>query len=353
MIKQQRRQALISLQCLAVAALVAATTVTSFGPAVIVARDASQVTGQKRVGHHSKASSDGGTPRRNSPRQPLAPSLRVSRSEDGDVERLFPGTNAFLNATTDQGRIDTVATAASAFVGKDARNRNGGDVTDEPTTPVVDPSMRFLQEKLIQAGFLAAVALASYGVVTLVLTATMDAASSASRALGDEILHELASVGRFAVGLLVALFELVKVVLPIVGKGVLAAGRAAAPVVQETSSKIAEAATPYVQEAARSLNEAAAPYVDSVATAVDVSIVTPVLDAVDANIVAPMEDARNVVATSVDATLNGVTQTVTTTIQGVADGASNTVRDAVSVPMQGMTDSVKEATRSMRDILPF
>ncbi len=218
---------------------------------------------------------------------------------------------------------------------------------------------------LLQIGMVSVLAFVAYTVVTMVISGTADFLSSASHALSEEVLREFSQLGStvwaLVVSLALAAWEVLKIVVPFVGKGIVDVGKVAAPVVGDASSRLTEAATPYIQEATRAVNEAASPYIQEAARAVDESIVAPVVSAVDTNIVAPIQGAQSMVTSQIDSTLNDVGQTVSSTIQGVADQATATVKGAVDAqvitPLQDVTSkvdtTVKETMKSIQDTLTF
>jgi hypothetical protein len=234
-------------------------------------------------------------------------------------------------------------------------------------------------EFAMQVGTVAVLAFVGYTVITTAISGVMGVASSASHALTDEVMREFARLGSniwgLFVSLVMALWEVLKVVVPFVGKGIVDTGKAIAPVVGDAASSLSEAATPYMQEASRVVGEAASPYVQEAARVVDESLVAPVKLAVDANIVAPVQGAQtavtsqlNAVQTSVtsqiDSTLNDVGQTVSSTIQGATDQATAAVKGAVDAqtakivaPVQEITGkvdaSVKGAVKPLQDFLLF
>jgi hypothetical protein len=232
---------------------------------------------------------------------------------------------------------------------------------------------------ILQVGMVAVLGFLAYTVATMFLTGAMDMASSASDALGDEVGREMTLLGSrvwsLLISLSIALWEILKVLVPFIGKGIIDAGKAAAPVVGEASSRFTEVATPYVNEAARVVNEAATPYVQEAARAVDESVVAPVKSAVDANIMVPIQGAQNVmssqisamqssVTSQIDAAINDVGQSVSSTVQAAADQATTTLKEAIdaqtadiAAPIQDITTqvdaSIKGVVKPIQDALPF
>ena len=261
---------------------------------------------------------------------------------------------------------------------------NEGDFTNATTSSVSETSNNEYKdftktipsELLMQVGAAAVLALVAYLAVTSLLSGIAGMASSASHALGDEVVREMAQLGSNLWSLVgavaLAVWEVLTVVVPFVGKGIVDTGKAVAPVVSEASSRLSEAATPYVQEATRAVGEAASPYVQEASRVVDESLVTPMKSAVDANIVAPIQGAQTAVTSQLDAvqssvtsqidsTLNDVGQTVSSTIQGATDQATSAVKGAVdaqaakiAAPIQEMTGkvdmSVKETVKPLQGL---
>jgi hypothetical protein len=240
---------------------------------------------------------------------------------------------------------------------------------------------------VMQVGMVVVLALLGYTATAFVVSGAISVTSSATNALGDEVVREIGNLGSniwtLLVSVTLAVWEILKVVVPFIGKTVYDAGKAAAPVVGEASTRFVEVATPFVEEAARTVNDVTAPYVDSVAQTVDTAIVGPVKTAVETNVLTPLQGVQNSVTTQIDSTIQDVTQTVSSTIQGVTDGATNTVRETVLTPIQdvttkvdttvretvmnpiqdvttkvdtavsGVADSLKDVTKPIRDVLPF
>lgn len=260
---------------------------------------------------------------------------------------------------------------------------NDEDKVVEPNTPSEPPrnndendnnitariNNAFQSGIFMQVGIFAGLAIIAYTLVTMALSGATNMASSASHALSNEVVREIANLGSNVWALLVyvilAIWQILKVLVPFVGKGIMDAGKAAAPVVSEASSRFTEAATPYVQEATRAVNEVASPYVNEAARVVDESFMSPVRSAVDANVVAPLtsqiDAVQNTVTSQIGATVSVVSQTVTSTIQEASDQAASTLKEAVDakimVPIQDVTsamdESVKSAMKPIQESMPF
>lgn len=280
-------------------------------------------------------------------------------------------TTTSLHVTSNQFNEDDFANATSTV----SESSNVHDVSSNDKDTVGGIPTEFV----MQVGMVTILALVGYMVVTSLISGVMGIVFSASHAFSDEIMRELATLGSNLGGLVVslasALWEVLKVVIPFVGKGIVDTGKAVAPVVSDASSRLSEAATPYVQEATRVVGEAASPYMQEAARAVDESIVNPMKSAVDANIMAPIQGAQTAVTSQldtvqssvtsqIDSTLNEVGQSVSSTIQGATDQATATVKGVVDeqtakivAPLQdvsGKVDaSVKEAFKPIQNFFLF
>eukprot|EP00529_Nitzschia_sp_RCC80_P025928 CAMPEP_0113499314 /NCGR_PEP_ID=MMETSP0014_2-20120614/31679_1 /TAXON_ID=2857 /ORGANISM="Nitzschia sp." /LENGTH=346 /DNA_ID=CAMNT_0000393475 /DNA_START=40 /DNA_END=1080 /DNA_ORIENTATION=- /assembly_acc=CAM_ASM_000159 len=171
------------------------------------------------------------------------------------------------------------------------------------------------------------------------------AAAGAGHALGSEILRELGNLLGFVGSLVVALFELLKVVIPAVGKGIFAFGKAAAPVVAEKSQQLSDVAAPYAAKATQVVSDAAAPYVQEVTSTVETTVVQPLQQAVDANVVSPLQSAQEGAKASVEATIQGVQDTVSMQVNNV----QNSVTSQVGSSIQGVQDTVSAQMNNVQN----
>lgn len=177
------------------------------------------------------------------------------------------------------------------------------------------------------------------------LNAIVDTAShivsGAGHALGSEIVHEMGNVVGFVGSLVVALFEILKIVVPAVGKALFALGKAATPVLVEKSQQLSEAAAPYAAKATQVVSDAAAPYVNEVTTTVTTNVVQPFQQTLDAKVIAPLQSAQDEARATVEATIQNVQNTVTMQMNDV----QNSVTSQVETTLQSAQKQVEQILR--------
>ena len=197
--------------------------------------------------------------------------------------------------------------------------------------------------------------------------AVSNAAAGAGHALGSEILRELGNLLGLVGSLVVALFEILKVVIPAIGKGLFAFGKVAAPVVAEKSQQLSDVAAPYAAKASQIVSDAAAPYVQEVTSTVETTVVQPLQQAVESNVVSPLQSMQEGARASVDATIQGVQDTVSMQVNNVQNSVTSqvgssiqSVQDSVSAQINNVQNSVtsqvgsslQSAQKEVEQILP-
>jgi hypothetical protein len=247
----------------------------------------------------------------------------------------------------------TVTTTATAALSRSTclAVASTSDNNSEKPPETADDSSVSLKEGAIKVALGIVALLVVYNFFSFILTATATLATSAATAVGNELFSELGRAGAFLLQLLAAIvgatWEGLQYIVPVVGKGVLAAGQAAAPVVEDATRTVMETASPLVQDASRQLSTAAAPYLESASQAIDSSVGAALRDAsasVGSAVDATIQDASQAMTSAVDMTivtplrdavdvplsaLKGATDGVTSTFQGIADGAASSVQSVL------------------------
>lgn len=201
-------------------------------------------------------------------------------------------------------------------------------------------------ESAVQGGMILAVVVLAYIVTSSVFAVAGDIAVSALRGLSDEFLREMNKVAVSLVSLLgtliMATWDGLLFILPLVAKAVVTSVQAAIPVLKDASETLVEFAAPFVEEAKVEVAAVAAPYVDHltdvVHQATDSTIVEPMHQlsrTVDTTIITPLQEAKDNLLDVVDAT-------VVTPIQDVADIMVNAIDTNVVAPIQDVRDTVTD-----------
>jgi hypothetical protein len=184
--------------------------------------------------------------------------------------------------------------------------------------------------------------------VVLTLCFGLSMASTLMEFLANETVREagivFANIGSFFMAMLGIVLEALKVLVPVVGKGVYAGVQAAAPAVGKAAQEFGTAAQPYVQDASETLSKTAAPVLDSAKTSLDFNVMAPVKGlvegmeqsvnaAVDTNVRMPVKELGDSFHQAVDTTF-------VAPVKGLGDSFNQAVDATFVAPVKGLGDSL-------------
>ena len=259
--------------------------------------------------------------------------------------------------------------------GNDLDNENLGPSKTSSVTGKDGGNDDEMQEIMAKVAAVAVGGFVLFNIASFALSTTMALTTAALSALVDEIGREFANLFSFFGNIFMGALGLLSKLLPAVGKGVVSAGKSAAPYVETAARQVGEVATPVLQDAGEQLSKTAAPYVapmvdavdstiksatDSVGSAVDTTIVSPLREAtdsakvavgsaIDANVVAPINTAKESVASAVDSSIKGATASINSAVDANIVSPINTAKDNVVGAVDSSISSAKSSVKSAVD----
>ena len=254
---------------------------------------------------------------------------------------------------------------------------NGNDMDNEnlgPSSPPEDADTD-MQETMAKIAAVAVGGLVLFNIASFALSTTMALTTAALSALVDEIGREFVNLFSFFGSIFMGALGLLSKLLPAVGKGVVSAGKSAAPYVETAARQVGEVATPVLRDAGEQISKTAAPYVapmvdavdstlktatDTVGSAVDSTIVGPLREAsdnakvavgsaIDANVVAPINSVKESVTSAVDSSIKSATDSVTSAVDANVVNPINTAKDNVVGAVDSSISSAKSTVKGAVD----
>ena len=259
--------------------------------------------------------------------------------------------------------------------GNDLDNENLGSSSPSASTGKDEDTVDDMKEFMAKVSAVAVGGFVLFNIASFALSTTMALTTSAFSALVDEIGREFANLFSFFGSIFMGMLGLFAKLLPAVGKGVVSAGKSAAPYVETAARQVGEVATPVLQDASEQLSKTAAPYVapmvdavdstiktatDSVGSAVDTTIVSPLREAtdsakeavgsaIDANVVAPINTAKESVASAVDSSIKSATDSINSAVDANIVSPINAAKDNVVGAVDSSISSAKSSIKSAVD----
>ena len=230
-----------------------------------------------------------------------------------------------------------------------------------------------LSENLVQGGLLLLAVGISYSTISTIGSMVSGWASSTATSMTtpDNVgLVVVSGIGSVLSALVVAVWEVLQYVLPIIFSALYQGIQTALPILKDFSSDVAVLAAPYVEEARSEMSHAAGPYVEqlieslqqatdatailepiqrasqSLSTTVDSTIFSPLQDfqqVVDSNLMAPVKEVQERVAMAVDANMIAPMDHVKTVVEQAKASVFTEVENKLSLPVNQVKHAVEKS----------